>query len=86
MTCMTHHSFPPDLVALHMSWMRTYRALAHAQPGRSAGLRRELVLLQARLLDHPYWSGRPSSPTTGWAVLREQVREDTALTAGKRAG
>jgi hypothetical protein len=86
MKSMTHRSFPPDLVALHEAYTRTYQALAHAQPGRSARLRRDLVRLQARLLAHPYWSHRPGSPTAGWALLREQLREDAAPVAGRRAG
>jgi hypothetical protein len=86
MKCMTHCSFPPDLVALQEAYTRTYRALARAQPGRSARLRRDLVLLQARLLAHPYWAGRPGSPTAGWALLREQLREDAAPVTGRRAG
>jgi hypothetical protein len=49
-------------------------------------LRRGLVLLQARLLAHPYWAYRPGSLTAGWVLLREQLREDAAPLAGRRAG
>ncbi|MFJ3229226.1 hypothetical protein ACIPJS_38580 [Streptomyces sp. NPDC086783] len=83
---MTYRSFPPDLVALHEAYTRTYQALAHAQPGQSAWLRRDLVRLQARLLAHPYWAHRLGSPAAGWALLREQLREEEASMAGRRAG
>ncbi|MET7609443.1 hypothetical protein ABZU45_42000 [Streptomyces avermitilis] len=76
MKSMTCHSFPPDLVDLHLAYTRTYQALAGPPTGRDARLRRDLVRLHARLLGHPYWSHWPGSPSAGWALLRRQLRAD----------
>ncbi|MER5406314.1 hypothetical protein [Streptomyces sp. NPDC002769] len=83
---MTRDSFPPDLIDLHLAYVRTYRALAGASPGQGARLRRDLVRLHARLLHHPYWSLRAGSPSAGWAALRHQLQTGGVGGAGERGG
>ncbi|MGW7267512.1 hypothetical protein [Streptomyces sp. NPDC054842] len=74
---MTRRSFPPDLVELHLAYVRTYRALAGPPSDRTARLRRDLVRLHAQVLHHPYWSNWSGRPSAGWASMRQQLRGET---------
>ncbi|MFG2234849.1 hypothetical protein ACGFNX_33490 [Streptomyces sp. NPDC048723] len=70
---MEQFRFPDDLVALQVSWLDTYTALAKTPAGAgTTALRRRLVILSCRLHSHPYWTTPDRSRGT-WAELRRQA-------------
>ncbi|MFJ3235819.1 hypothetical protein [Streptomyces sp. NPDC086787] len=69
---MEYHPFPDDLVQLQVAWHRAYAALAAPHPAGYTLLRRRLLILSGRLLEHPYWNSPAGTPAAR-VELRHQA-------------